>query len=157
MSTEGFEEALQSAVRLRISVAPEVVVAVASIAALAVLKLIAWSEEPTERSRDALDLYFILQNYSEAGQNERLVTLATGSDFDYREAGVRLLGQDMWAITTPMTGKAVLDILTSEIEGTGGRRLVSDMIRDEFDQEDTFKLAIRLLTVLRDALSSSGP
>ncbi|RQS75643.1 hypothetical protein DID96_04390 [Burkholderia sp. Bp8963] len=69
MNVAGFEEALQAA--LEIELASDLVVLVASLPALAMLKIIAWRDRHTQHARDATDLRFLLAKYAEAGNHGR--------------------------------------------------------------------------------------
>jgi predicted nucleotidyltransferase len=60
MSTVGFEDTYRAAQRVRVKANPPLDVLVASIPGLAILKLVSWADRPHARSRDAIDLAFIL-------------------------------------------------------------------------------------------------
>lgn len=77
MSTLGFREAYEHSIEVRL--AKDLVVRVASLAGLALLKIIAWSERRFER--DAQDLGLIMRHYLDAGNQDRLYT-KEGDAFD---------------------------------------------------------------------------
>lgn len=140
MRTDGFEEALQSSIAVRISVEPEVIVNVCTPAALAVMKLCSWKDAYPERKKDATDLRYILEKYIEAGNEDRLYTsdddlLAAGLDYDLVSA--RLLGRDAREICTEKTRKTVIEILNEELTAKSALRLLADMVGDRSYDEQT--------------------
>lgn len=71
MNVLGFQEALEHSLEIRIG--PDQTVRVASLAAMAALKLIAWSDRRhLYPEKDIGDLVLILRNFSSAGNEERL-------------------------------------------------------------------------------------
>lgn len=73
-------------------------VPVASLPALALLKIVCWRDRHYKAPRkDAQDLQMILQHYLAAGNEPRLwdefVDWTPQDDFDYESAGPRMLGQ----------------------------------------------------------------
>lgn len=67
MSMLGFEEAYQSALKVRLSSEPTLEILVPSVPALALLKIISWADAYPRRERDAQDLLFIMENYDATG------------------------------------------------------------------------------------------
>ncbi len=130
MSVFGFREALTATVLV---VLPErVTVPVVTLPALAVLKLAAWMERRyTQPGKDAYDLWAIMRNYLEAGNNDRLHTdgahLLKRDDFDYEAAGAWLLGHDMAKLLTGDPRAKVSALLTRESDPNGSLSLVGDM------------------------------
>jgi predicted nucleotidyltransferase len=114
MSTVGLREAHAHA--LHVAVTDHVVVPFVSPAALAMLKLIAWSGRGTVGSRkDARDLSLILTTYLRAGNEARLykenAELLREPDFDLERAGARLLGRDVARIADDTTLECLAQIL----------------------------------------------
>jgi predicted nucleotidyltransferase len=128
MSTVGFEDAYRAAQRVRVRASPPLDILVASIPGLTILKLISWASRPHGRSRDAIDLAFILERYLDAGNNERLfkehLDLVDVEGFDYERAGARLLGRDLARIASPQTMKRILGILAKETADAGRHSLL---------------------------------
>ena len=120
MSMLGFEEAYQSALKVRFSNEPVVEILVPSVLALALLKIISWADAYPRRERDAQDLLFILENYDRTGIEVQLydshVPLLAEEGYDARLASVRLLGRDIAKLCSPDTVKAVREILTRETD-----------------------------------------
>ncbi|HET9177677.1 MAG TPA: nucleotidyl transferase AbiEii/AbiGii toxin family protein [Terriglobia bacterium] len=133
MSTLGFEEAYQAAQLVRVRARPPLDIRVASPAGLAILKIVAWADRPSERDKDAYDLAFIMENYLDAGNYGRLMEehhdLMGVEDFDYTQAGCRLLGRDIGSIAKPETRARIQQTLQAETAGTGQYRLVRQMAK----------------------------
>lgn len=114
MSVAGFVEARQSA--MMVGVTDDVCIPVASLPALAILKLIAWRDRHLETTKDAADFLLIARNYCDAGNLDRLydteTALMQAADFDPELAGAMLLGRDAAEICLPRTTQAVAVILT---------------------------------------------
>ena len=70
MSVWGFSEALVSA--LAVQLPGEEAVLVASLPALALLKLWAWEDRRYLTRKDASDLWLLLRYYADAGNQDRL-------------------------------------------------------------------------------------
>lgn len=123
MTTSGFEEVLGSAPLIEIG--KELIVRVASLAGIALLKMIAFSDRPHERRRDPQDIWFIIQNYLDAGNVERLYesngadTDLMNDDFDYIRTGAELLGRDINRMLTERTGQIISRLLSEESENAG--------------------------------------
>lgn len=97
MSVLGFSEAMAAAVQTALP--GDVMVAVASLPALAVLKLFAWGDRRYLQPRkDAGDLWLLLRHYLDAGNRERLYSeaahLLDAENYDDEMAGAWLLGAD---------------------------------------------------------------
>ena len=114
MDVSGFAEAHASA--LRVEVAQGFSVAVSSLPALAVLKLIAWRDRRRETSKDATDFLLIARRYGDAGNLDRLYedqpALLQATDFDPDLAGAMLLGRDAAELCQENTAIAVTQIVS---------------------------------------------
>jgi len=103
----GFREAMEAAVAVKLPGGMEV--AVASLPALALLKLFAWADRRyTQPGKDAGDLWLLLRNYLDAGNRERLYDearhLFEAPDYDDDLAGAWLLGSDARQLSAPHPG-----------------------------------------------------
>ena len=132
MRVLGFEDAYRSAQWVRLRSDPRLDVLVATPAGLAALKLIAWSDNPTERRKDALDLAFLLRVYMDIGTNHKRLfnehdDLLNADEFDYERAGARLLGRDMATLAAQETKQVLIDVLAQETGRSDRFRLVRDM------------------------------
>ena len=147
----GMAEAFAASIAVRLPDAVEF--RVASIAAQAVLKLSAWQDRKhTHPGRDASDLLLFLGRYMDCGNMDRAASahpdLFDREDFDYIEAGVRLLARDI----APLIGGAgierLLTILVPEADEAGPLLLAQ---QSGLDREH----ARRLLEVLCDELAGA--
>lgn len=118
MNTSGFTQAYETAFVVQLS--DNLIVRVASLAGLALLKLIAYNDRPAERRNDLEDIWFLMRNYIDAGNTERLfggeasdADLVT-EDFDYEKSGARLLGRDIAPLLTNQSREIILKILSEE-------------------------------------------
>ena len=124
---------------------------VAPIAAQVVLKFSAWQDRKhTHPGRDAQDLLLFLGRYMDCGNLDRAASehpdLFDAEDFDYAEAGVRLLARDIAPIIGHAGIERVLTIIMPEADEAGPLRLVQ---QSGLDRER----ARRLLEVLCDELA----
>ena len=133
MNIMGFKEAYECGMNIRLSNVPLLDVKVPTIPGMALMKVISWNDRYPERSKDADDLLFLMEHYTEAGNEDRLfedeVELLQMEEFDLVIAGIRLLGRDMATIANAATGTVVLGILELETGDQQRYRLVQDMTR----------------------------
>lgn len=117
MNVAGYAEALHSAIE--VDVGDGVLTKVVSLQALAALKLLAWQDRGLEDSKDAYDFFFLLKNYSSAGNIDRVYdaaeSLLTPADYDPDLAGAALLGHDAARILDPATRQSLLELLHDPI------------------------------------------
>ncbi|GAH89019.1 unnamed protein product, partial [marine sediment metagenome] len=116
-----------------------------------------WKEMYPDRKTDAEDLLFIMKNYEDAGNEERLysqaLSLLEEEDFDTRLAGIRLLGMDIAKISNPQTLKAVKEILEGETGEQSRYRLVEDMISGISMYSDQFDEILNYVEKLKEGIS----
>ena len=130
MSVFGFKEALSATILVMLP--DRVTVPVVTLPALAILKLAAWMDRRyTQPGKDAYDLWVIMRNYLDAGNNDRLHTdgaqLLKRDDFDYEAAGAWLLGHDMARLLTGGPKTKVSALLARESDPKGPMSLIGDM------------------------------
>lgn len=127
MNVTGFSDASASAILVR--VAPDLIVPVVSPAGLAVLKVLAWRDRGRRTNKDAGDLYMLLANYGEAGNEDRLygedLALLEQEGYAFETAGAVLLGIDVAHIVGPLAHTAIEAVLKSEKMFA---RLLEDMV-----------------------------
>ena len=103
MNVLGFQDVIQSAQKLQIYVDLEIPVATAP--GLAILKIFAFDDRG--KIDDLGDLYFILDNYDRADNEERifqeLFELLSSGELDYESAKAFLLGKDVRRLISPKT------------------------------------------------------
>jgi len=141
MKVLGFREILEQ--RLLVRIRKGLDVPVASLAGLAVMKLIAWHERRAER--DAADLALLLKHYAAAGNEERLFgeqqELLKAEGHDHERAGARLLGRDMARLMAQATRAAVLAILRDVADPETNDRLITAIGQklgmDQYEEAET--------------------
>lgn len=132
MSVLGFQEALDNSIEVVIQEKPHLVVPVVSPPGLVLLKIIAWADRAREkRSKDALDLKYLLESYEKIGDVGSRVYdtkgLMESVDWEMPLAGAFLLGQDAAAIAQNETRAKVNSILTKALDKEKPSGLVSEM------------------------------
>lgn len=135
MSVAGFEECHRHSIPVKLSANPDLVVQVVTLAGLAILKIVSWDDNPDRRRKDAPDLFFILQNYLDAGNLDRLFEeapdLIEDGDSDYELTSARLLGRDISKIASHATKKILLRILERESGRKQGHRMAMDVVQSD--------------------------
>jgi predicted nucleotidyltransferase len=157
MSVTGFRECFQHAVQVKISDKPELSVKVVSLAGLAILKLISWDENSARRQKDASDLVFIIRNYLDAGNLERLFEeapdIVDSGDYDYEAGSARLLGRDISKIAYTSTIVKLIEILKQESQGKRGHRIAMDVLQGNSLAEESYKEVSALFDALMKGLT----
>jgi predicted nucleotidyltransferase len=155
MSTLGFNEAYDNSIEMRVSEEKEVLINVPSRAGLAIMKLIAWDENPA-RAKDALDLLHLIRNYLISSDESRLYNghadLIETDDFDYECAAARLMGRDMASIASQQALIEIDRILTLETNDDSDYRLISDMLGIGTEREYHFDEVLRLIVNLKKGI-----
>lgn len=128
MTVAGYLEGLETAARVEIY--PDMVIRIASVPSLAIMKVFAWADRREEGPKDAQDLLQLLQQYSSAGNEDRLfqqpcVEVLNKLEHNWELAGAWLLGHDVGAISRTDTRGKLLKLLEGELR----RRLITDMAR----------------------------
>jgi predicted nucleotidyltransferase len=148
MNVAGYAEVFAAAVPVELE--PGFTLRIASLAGLAVLKLVAWPDRGAGDPRDAIDLATLLREYGAAGNEDRLygadigVLEAVGYDFDL--AGARLLGVDAGRIAAPSTRRRILALLDDPARVD---RLVLHVAQGLHGTQDALAQAGELLNQLR--------
>lgn len=118
----GMREAMQSSHRVHLPAGARV--NVASIPALALLKITAWQDRKrTFPGRDAPDLLLYLRHYMDCGNLDRATIdhpdLFAATDSDYEENSARLLCRDLLAHIDASAARRLIEILRPEIDDQG--------------------------------------
>lgn len=122
MTTHGFSEAEKQTIEVILT--DNLTVKVVSLAGLGLLKLVSWVDRPYERERDAQDLWFVMKNYLDAGNEERIFAensrhLDLLENFDVELTGARLFGRDVAELLKDET-RQILQKALSEDDMNGG-------------------------------------
>ncbi len=116
MHVAGFSDALESAVQVKLD--DSLTIPVVSIPVLIVLKLFAWLDRRQQNNKDADDIFTILRQYADAGNEDRLygdhLALLEEEGFDFELAGARLAGIDAAAVSSDQTRMRARTILISD-------------------------------------------
>lgn len=133
MSVSGFEKCYRHSISVKSADSPELIVQVVNLAGLALLILVSWDDNPERRRRDAPDLFFIIQNYLDAGNLdlffEEASDLVESDYYDYELASARLLGRDISKIASISTKKILMEILERESLEEKGHRIAIDVLQ----------------------------
>lgn len=115
MRVTGFTDGLESAVSVRLG--EKLLVPVVSLPILLVLKVFAWVDRKHEK-RDAEDIYTLLKQYGDAGNEDRLYgehqDILELEEFDFELAGARLIGRDVAHVVSAETRHRVREVLESD-------------------------------------------
>jgi len=156
MNMRGYNEAYESAIKIRITDDPVVEIKVVAPAAYVVLKLIAWSDRADKTNKDALDIALLMHTYMDVDNTQRLadehVDLTQDDDYTYHKAGARMLGRDMARLCTADTLDFIKTLLEKETGEQKKYKLVEGMARGEYgyDFYECLELLESLNLGLRD-------
>ena len=116
MSVAGFNEAYRAAITVTID--DKTPLKVASMAGLALLKLMAWSDRRALTSKDATDFYTLLTEYEHLQEDRLYETFIPGEQMDHdpKRMGAFLLGYDMSALMSDETAPQIQHIRDETIE-----------------------------------------
>jgi predicted nucleotidyltransferase len=156
MSVLGFEDSFNNSLTVQLRKDPMLEIKIATLAGLAIMKLISWDDRYPERAKDASDLKTIIYSYTDAGNSERifdeLIEFVDSDQFDYVAAGAIILGRDMSRIMSDESRKAIFVILEKETNEQGNYRLIEDMIRSGALPSSDYDYAIKLLHYMKQGL-----
>lgn len=142
MSVIGFDEAYAHTLSIRLKAEPTLEIKVASLPGLVVLKLISWKDRSSGKDRDASDLAHIIKNYYQAGNEDRLFNenfnIMEELGHRIKEAGARLLGQDIATLIKPKTKDIILRILDEETDENGESKLITSVVRGSLSYDEDF-------------------
>lgn len=127
MNVVGYDDVLAAAEVVKF--APDFEGKVVSLAGLAILKIIAWSDRGRENPKDALDLIQLMDSYADAGNFDRVYDEAgviEAGDYDPDLAGIYLLSKDMQRVASQQTVGAVQQVIEENFD-----RLSNDMLKTQ--------------------------
>ena len=156
MSTVGFREAYDNSIEVRI--AEDLIVRVASLAGLALMKIVAWDDRRFER--DAQDLGLIMRHYLAAGNDGRVYSEQgdcfdlLNEEFDYDEVSARILGRDVGRVLTDIS-RPIVDRAFSHEAQQSVEELATAMIRNRANYYGDYDVAMAMLAALRSGISES--
>lgn len=119
MRVTGFQDALAGALPVRLEA--DLIVPVVSLPLLLVLKLFAWTDRKSEK-RDAEDIYTLLRQYGDAGNEDRLygehIAILEAEEFNFDSAGAVLLSLDAARSVSASTREQLSQLLSSDKQMT---------------------------------------
>ncbi|MDQ7818416.1 MAG: nucleotidyl transferase AbiEii/AbiGii toxin family protein [Melioribacteraceae bacterium] len=131
MSVIGFEECYLDSELVRIQSNPPLDIKIASTRGMVLMKLISWKDGYPSRSRDAIDISYIIKNYIEAGNMDRMQSEHAdliNEEFDFELTGATLVGRDIKHITKSSTLEYLINMLEEEISEGSNSKFISDML-----------------------------
>jgi predicted nucleotidyltransferase len=154
MNTLGFTESYHNSLLVRIRTDPVFEIRFASLAGLAAMKIIAWKDRYPLRNKDAKDLEYIMRNYIEAGNFERVYggeesDLTENENPDYELMSARLLGRDVVAMLSPESKEYILKILNGETGEQNRYKFIEDMRKGDSFIQDVFEERLNLLEAFK--------
>jgi predicted nucleotidyltransferase len=155
MNTIGFREAFDNS--FEVSIANDLIVKVASLAGLALMKIVAWDERRFDR--DAEDLALIMRHYLDAGNHDRIYTKEgdcvdlLNEEFDYDRASARILGRDVGQLLTDVSRTIVARVLSDKAHHLGADALAMAMIRNKANYYGDYDRTRLMLQELRIGIS----
>lgn len=140
MSVAGFDEAFRAAISVQINeLETPLVIRVASVAGIALLKIIAWGDRDRAlRRKDAQDLAYLCQYYHRIHSiSNQLYEQQIMEMFDWQEeiASGYKLGCDAATLSTLATRQTIYSLLNRPFERQGFDRLVAEAIAQNTSNE----------------------
>ena len=157
MRTAGFAEAYDNSVEICIS--DDLIVKVASLAGLALMKIVAWDERRFQR--DAEDLGLVMRHYLDAGNQDRIYTEEgdcfdlLDEEFDYERASARILGRDVGRLLTRTSRLIVERVLSKEPDQANLDALTTVMIANSTNYNRDYEMALSMLMELRTGIAET--
>ncbi len=107
MSVDGFQEAFEHAISIQLSGGE--IIRFCSLPGLLLLKLFAWRDRGDAVSRDAVDIFNILKEYSVIEEARLYDNMPWGEEVDWNpdRLGARLAGNDTALISSPEIRQAL--------------------------------------------------
>lgn len=125
MNVAGYDDVLAAAEL--VNFAPGFDGKMVSLAGLAILKLVAWSDRGRENPKDALDLNHLMTSYTAAGNLDRVYEVEgviEAGNFDPDLSGIFLLGKDIQRVASTQTLELLRQIIERDFD-----RLTTEMIK----------------------------
>lgn len=151
MSVLSFQDAFDSAERVRIQNEPELDVPVATPAGMALLKINAWvNREGNTRKKDATDIAYLLTTYNKIRDVEEAiysgdnVQIMETYDYDIIQATSHLLGQHAKSIAQENTRKEIVRLANGEVKGLSLDLLAREMcvnVNVDYDNKQQLLIA----------------
>jgi len=149
MNVLGFQEACDSAIKVRISEVPLVEVPVVTPQGMTLLKLVAWTDRAQDlRIKDAKDFVYLLKNYGRIPPVEDELydsaDFMEGYGWDMALGGAHLLGVHAAQIASPQVKRYIRELYSAGVKGLQIDRLIEESLgssRADNVYEENFGLA----------------
>lgn len=118
---------------------------VVSLAGLAILKLVAWSDRGRENPKDAHDLIHLMDSYTAAGNFERVYDeegVIEAGDADPDLAGIYLLGKDIQRVASAETMEVLLRIIRQDFDRLSNEMVKANRHLDNAEERVVFRLRL---------------
>jgi predicted nucleotidyltransferase len=151
MNIAGYDDVLAAAEL--VTFAPGFDGKVVSLAGLAILKLVAWSDRGRDNPKDAHDLIHLINSYAEAGNFDRIYEeegIIEAGNYDSDLAGAYLLGQDIKRVASTPTRNLLTDIIARDFD-----KLATEMVKPIRYFENAEQRVASRLRLLQSALTQS--
>lgn len=148
MNVAGYDDVLAAAEHVRF--AADFDGKVVSLAGLAILKLVAWSDRGRENPKDAHDLIHLMDSYAAAGNFERVYDedgVIEAGEADPDLAGVYLLGKDIQRVASAETLEVLLQIIRQDFD-----RLCNEMVKANRHLDNVDERVVSRLRLLEKSL-----
>jgi predicted nucleotidyltransferase len=154
MNTLGFKESYDNSVLVRLRTDPVFEIRIASLAGLAAMKIISWKDNYPMRSKDATDFEYIMRNYIDAGNYERVYEgeesdLLKVDDPDYEGISARLMGRDVATILSLDSKEYILQIVNKETGEQNRYKFIEDMRQGSSFSSDEFEARLTLMEAFK--------
>jgi predicted nucleotidyltransferase len=154
MNTLGFKESYDNSVLIRLKTDPVFEIRFASLAGITAMKIISWKDNYPFRSKDAKDFEYIMRNYIDAGNYERVYDgeesdLLKVDDPDYEGISARLLGRDVATILTLDSKEYILQIVNKETGEQDRYKFIEDMRQGSSFSSDEFEARLTLMEAFK--------
>ena len=140
MNVTGFHDAYVAAIPIEI--APDLIISIASLPAIAILKIFAWVDRRNRNKKDAIDLQALLCQYHVADNLARIydeeIVIMEAVEYNIELAGAHLLGRDAYALATQPTRLRLKELLS---QSDLVERLVEDMAGAIRTEDDALSLS----------------
>ena len=155
MSVAGFQECYQHAVSVLVRTEPDLIVKVASLAGLAILKLVSWDDSIERRGKDAADLIFIMKNYITAGNMDRFfeeADILKEEESDYDRSSARFVGREIARMADQTTKAKLAGILEREVASSQGHQIAMDVLKRKAVHKEPYEQVVEYFNALRRGL-----
>lgn len=151
-----FQSVLDSSIEICVQNSPPLIIKLPSIPGLLALKLISWYHAYPNRSKDAKDIKFILNNYEFTIDDEELFShedILKKEKFDTKYAAIRVMGREIRRMLDDNEFEYLKTILTEEFNEEYSKLVFHMMDRND-NYEDVLFHLLKLKAGMEDVQES---